>query len=203
MLHSSIQSSSPSNPVHQQQQHYQLPMHSKYHYAMVIGGSGIALLSCCRGIKDGREGGHLKPAKVILMAVLLINIGLLAFAQANLNEGGWASLDQDRLKVCRIVCIAGATLELLFLIAFFFLDSLLLASVYAFLAVMATIGTALATLLLHYPPLWLEVLICALMGVCSMLLMLDYAAEQRERLREREVRGRRRSSSSSSVPIKV
>ena len=198
MLHSSIQSSSSMNTVPPQ---HHLPRHPPhYRYAAAIIG-GAVLITCCQNLDEGRQAGHLKPAKVILMAVLLVNSIVLLYALLDGWAEGILGPGADHLEMGRTVLVGGALLSLLFLLALFYLDSLLLVGVFALLVVLAAISTSVATVRLQYPPLWLEVILLSLMAVCSLLLMLDYAADQRERLRE--LRGRRRSQrrgSSSSSP---
>ena len=201
MLHSSIQSSSPSSVNTVPPQHH-LPQHPPhYRYAAAIIG-GAVLITCCQNLDEGRQAGHLKPAKVILMVVLLVNSIVLLYALLD----GWAEgvlRPGDPLEMGRTVLVGGALLSMLFLAALFYLDSLLLVGVFAMLVVLAAISTSVATVRLQYPPLWLEVILLSLMAVCSLLLMLNYAADKRERPREKELRGRRQSqrrgSSSSSL----
>ena len=202
MLHSSIQSSSPSSVNTVPPQHH-LPQHPPhYRYAAAIIG-GAVLITCCQNLDEGRQAGHLKPAKVILMVVLLVNSIVLLYALLDDWAEGVLRPGDHRIETGRIVLLGGALLSLLFLIALFYLDSLLLVGVFAMLVVLAAISTSVATVRLQYPPLWLEVILLSLMAVCSLLLMLNYAADKRERPREKELRGRRQSqrrgSSSSSL----
>ncbi|KAH9393935.1 hypothetical protein TYRP_021059 [Tyrophagus putrescentiae] len=177
MLHSSIQSSSSVNTVPPQHHLPQHPPHYRY-AAAIIGGA--VLITCCQNLDEGRQAGHLKPAKVILMAVLLVNSIVLLYALLD----GWAEEvlgPGDHLEMGRTVLVGGALLSMLFLAALFYLDSLLLVGVFAMLVVLAAISTSVATVRLQYPPLWLEVILLSLMAVCSLLLMLNYAADKRER----------------------
>lgn len=183
-------------------------MHSARYGAAVVGGA--AFLACCHGLSEGRQSGRLKPAKVILMFVIILNIAVLAFALVQLGEKiqilessyGFSvdssTRDLNSLINLRIASFTGLLLEVFFLVAFFYLDNLLLTSVHALLVTFAAVGVILVTLRLHYPPLWIEVILCCLMALCSLLMLLDFAEETKAR-QEAELRRRRRSSTVKAV----
>ncbi|KAH9393937.1 hypothetical protein TYRP_021061 [Tyrophagus putrescentiae] len=193
------QSSDSSNSAPNPQPRFQLPMHSKFHYSAVLGSSCLALVSCFRSIKEGRKENLLQSAKALLLCTLLVNTVLLLYALC----GGWivGVLGASSVDGARLVLVGGALLSLLFLAALYYLDSLLLVGVFAVIVSAATAGTATAAVRLQYPPLWLEVVICGLMVVSSLMLLLEYLTEERElrKMKEREEELRRRSSSAASA----